>query len=311
MGTDVGTADSVLKAFGAGVTLFAGYLYLRVSPYRRYKAEHLRTDRFALHVFGFALISYALSVLIASVIDRRFAGTFIHVNLHKVAEHYAHVEVPVLLTILVAPLLGAVDSLFITFLMRRDPAVVERSWKKPVAKVRTAAVTRFILKCDDAATRLLHRAFIFRKPIMVTLKSGKVYVGQPAGSIGDPSVRAHSIKIIPLVSGYRDPDTHKVELPTKYKDVYQMMVLREKKEPDRPDDPLAKDLADLTCGDGSKFLTDMQDIGVVVLWSEVQSLSLYDENIYRAFQGAVPPGNVRQTWLGKDGIIAKLLALTD
>jgi hypothetical protein len=311
MGTDVGAAESVLKAFGAGVTLFAGYLFLRASPYRRYKAEHLRTDRFALHVFGFALISYALSVLIASVIDRKFPGTFIQINLKKVAEYYVRVEVPVLLTILVAPLLGAADSLFITFLMRRDPAVVERSWRKPVAKIRTAAVTRFILKCDDAATRLLHRATIFRKPLMVTLKSGKVYVGQPAGSIGDPSVRAHSIKIIPLVSGYRHPETHKVELPTRYKDVYKMMVLREKKEPDRPDDPLAKDIADLTCSDGSKVVTDMQDIGVVVLWSEVQSLSLYDENIYRAFQGAAPPGKGRRTWLGKDGIIAKLLALTD
>ncbi len=181
-------AESVLKAFGAGLTLFSGYLFLLASPYRRFKAEHLRTDRFALHVFGFALISYAISVLITSVIDRKFPGTFVHLNLHKLADSYVHVEVPVLLTILVAPLLGATDSLFVMFLMRRDPAVIGHSWSKPSTKIRSAAITRFVLKCDDAATRLLHRATIFRKPIMLTLKSGKVYVGQPAGSIGDPSV---------------------------------------------------------------------------------------------------------------------------
>jgi hypothetical protein len=303
--------ETVLKAFGASVTLFAGYLFLRMSPYRRFKAEHLRTDRFALHVFGLALISYGISVVIASVIDRKFPGTSVQTFLHKLADSYAHVEVQVVVTIVLAPMLGALDSLIITFLMRRDPAVVERSWKKLITKIRAAAVARFILKCDDAAIRLLYRATIFRKPLMLTLKSGKVYVGQPVGSIGDPSVRAHSIKIIPLVSGYRNPDTHKVELPTKYRDVYQMMALRQKEEPTNPDDPLARDIADLACRDGSSVVTDMQDIGVVVLWSEIQSLSLYDENIYRAFQTPTAEKD-RRTWLGKNGIIAKLLlALTE
>jgi hypothetical protein len=303
----VAEGESVLKAFGTGVIVFAGYLFLRMSPYRRFKAEHLRTDRFALHVFGLALISYGISVLVASFIDRKFPTSFVATYLHKLAGSYAHVEVPVVVTILLAPVLGILDSLIITFRMGSDPAVVERSWKKPITKARAAAVARYILQCDDAATRLIHRATIFRKPLMLTLKSGKVYVGQPVGGIGDPSVRAHSIKIIPLVSGYRNPDTHKVELPTKYLDVYQMMVLRQKEEPTNPDDPLAKDIADLACRDGSSAVTDMQDIGVVVLWSEIQSLSLYDENIYRAFQ--IPPDEKeRRTWFGKEGVIAKLLS---
>jgi hypothetical protein len=109
------------------------------------------------------------------------------------------------------------------------------------------------------------------------------------------------------VSGYRNPDTHKVELPTKYLDVYQMMALRQKEEPTNPDDPLAQDIADLACPDGSNVVTDMQDIGVVVLWSEIQSLSLYDENIYRAFQVS-PARKEHRPWLGKDGIIVRLLS---
>lgn len=215
-----------------------------------------------------------------------------------------------LCSVLVAPLLGVVDSLRITYHMRRDPAVTQHSWWQPIAKTRFAAVARFILECDDAATRLLHRATIFRKSIMLTLKSGKVYVGAPVGGIGDPSVRAQSIKIIPLLSGYRDPDTHKVNLPTRYKDIYAKMDLKKKDEkPTNPQDPLARDIAAFKLSDSESIETDMQDIGVVVLWSEIQSLSLYDDNIYSAFQAMGPPADKRQSaFLGKDGLLSQLFS---
>jgi hypothetical protein len=301
--------ESVFKGFGVSVTLFAGYLVLRCSPYRRFKAEHLRTDRFALHVLGFALLAYAISVLVASVIEREFKGGVLH-NLLLIAMSYTHLEAPVICSVLVAPLLGVVDSLRITYHMRRDPAVTQHSWWHPIAKTRFAAVARFILECDDAATRLLHRATIFRKPIMLTLKSGKVYVGAPVGGIGDPSVRAQSIKIIPLLSGYRDPDTHKVNLPTRYKDIYAKMDLKKKDEkPTNPQDPLARDIAAFKLSDSESIETDMQDIGVVVLWSEIQSLSLYDDNIYSAFQAMGPPTDKRKpAFLGKDGLLSQLFS---
>jgi hypothetical protein len=145
---------------------------------------------------------------------------------------------------------------------------------------------------------------------MLTLKSGKVYVGAPVGGIGDPSVRAQSIKIIPLLSGYRDPDTHKVNLPTRYKDIYAKMDLKKKDEkPTNPQDPLARDIAAFKLSDSESIETDMQDIGVVVLWSEIQSLSLYDDNIYSAFQAMGPPADKRQSaFLGKDGLLSQLFS---
>jgi hypothetical protein len=60
--------EALAKALGASVPLLAGYLFLRMSPYRRYRAEHLRTDRFALHVFEFSVVCYAVGVLTASFI---------------------------------------------------------------------------------------------------------------------------------------------------------------------------------------------------------------------------------------------------
>jgi len=124
----------------------------------------------------------------------------------------------------------------------------------------------------------------------VAVWSGKVYVGQPVEAMRDPSVRAHSIKIIPLYSGYRDEKTHKVELPTKYRDITSAIQLREKEhEPANPADPLARDLADLRTKDGDSIEIDIQDMGIVILWSEIQSLTMYDDNIYKAFQAMGPP----------------------
>jgi hypothetical protein len=173
--------------------------------------------------------------------------------------------------------------------------------------MRAAAAARFVLKCDDAATRLLYRATIYRKPLMITLKSGKVYVGQPVGGLGDPSVRSQSIKIIALYSGYRDAITHKVELPTKYRIIVSAVRMQEEGEPANPEDPLARDIADLKMKDGKSVEIDMQDMGIVILWREIQFLTVYDDNIYHAFQAMEDPTKKpRFALFGKDGLFAHL-----
>src|ERR1700723_1702156 len=97
--------ESVLKAFGVSVTLFGGYLFLRTSPYRRFLAEHLRTDRFTFHVLGFALLSYAFSVVLASIVEREFISGWVPDTLGT-AKQYTHLETPVLFTVFLAPILG-------------------------------------------------------------------------------------------------------------------------------------------------------------------------------------------------------------
>src|SRR6185312_17250713 len=47
--------DFAREAFGAGVAIFAGYAFFRTSYYRRFYLEHWRTDRFALHILGYAI----------------------------------------------------------------------------------------------------------------------------------------------------------------------------------------------------------------------------------------------------------------
>jgi hypothetical protein len=208
---------------------------------------------------------------------------------HSVAQ-YTHIQAPVMIAIALALIWAVVNSLYTAFVMRRDPALQLVDWRQPFARMRLAAVARSIRKSDDSVLRLLWRATIYGTPLMVTLKSGKVYVGKSAETIADPFVRAQSLKIIPLQSGYRDEKTHRAELSTDYQRIYEMMQRKPEEEegPVNLSDPLAIEYMDLKCTDGTLVEVDMQDMGVVILWSEVQSLTSYGDNIYRAFQDAGP-----------------------
>jgi hypothetical protein len=293
------------KAFGASVSLLAGYLFLRISPYRGYRADHLRSDRFALHVFGFSILCYVAGVSIASVISYKFGGSPTDVYLGKFSK-YTELSTSVLCTLAASPFLAVLDRLFITVWMFRDPAVRQHTWSHPAKKSDAAAVARFISRCDDAAIRTLHRATFYRKPLMLTLKSAKVYVGIPVRGIGNPSVHANFIKIFPIYSGYRDSTTQKVELSTRYRDITSQMTPWHDERPKNSDDPLAQDIADMQLADDELVAIDMQDMGVVILWSEVVTISMYDENIYRAFQAVGPPPKARPGLFGKDGVLAQI-----
>ncbi len=299
--------ESVVKAFSLSLTLFAGYLFIRLSPYRRFQAENLRPDRYAYHVLGFSLALYLVGVAIAVAIGFDVEDGPMSKLAHNVAQ-YTHIQAPVIITIALALILAVVDSLCTAFVMRRDPALQLVDWTQPFARMRLAAVARSIRKSDDSVLRLLWRATIQGTPLMVTLKSGKVYVGKSAETISDPSVRSQSLKIIPFLSGYRN-ETHKVELPTDYQRIYEMMRRKpeEEEQPVNLSDPLAVEYVDLKCRDGTLVEVDMQNMGVVILWSEVQSLTLYDKNIYRAFQDTGPAKKTGALF-GKDGLVTRLLA---
>jgi hypothetical protein len=302
--------ESVVKAFSLSLTLFAGYLFTWLSPYRRFQAENLRPDRYAYHVLGVSLALYLVGVAIAVGIGFDVESGPLYDVAHSVAR-YTHIQAPVMIAIALALILAGLDSLCTAFVMRRDPALQLVGWTQPFARMRLAAVARSIRKSDDSVLRLLWRATIYGTPLMVTLKSGKVYVGKSAEAIADPSVRAQSLKIIPFRSGYRNEKTHKVELPTDYQRIYEMMQ-RKPEEVEGPvnlSDPLAIEYMDLNCTDGTLVEIDMQDMGVVILWSEVQSLTLYDDNIYRAFQDSGPAKKKGAgTMFGKDGLVTRLVA---
>jgi hypothetical protein len=199
----------------------------------------------------------------------------------------AGITTPVINAIFLGVVLAALDNCRVRILMRNDASV---SGSAHFEGLRKAAVARFVHKSRDSALRAIFRAIVLKKPLMVTLKSHKVYVGKPYDLLWDDPTQALTfMKILPSKSGYRDPDTKKVTLQTRYDDLLTERLVEyvdgtPKKKPPVTD-PLASDILGLTNASGEVIAdVDIADMGVVISWAEVESLTIFDENLYNAFQ---------------------------
>lgn len=281
-------SDAARTLFSASISLLAGYSFLRMSYYRRFASESVRTDRFALLVLGYSFLFYVLGHVVAEFIPYWTPAFLEHVSSGLEA---AGITTPVINAIFLGGLFAAFDNCRVRFLMRNDAYV---SGSTHFEGLRKAAVARFVHKSRDAALRAIFRAMVLKKPLMVTLKSHKVYVGKPYILLSeDPTQALTFIKILPSKSGYRDPATKKVTLQTRYDELLTSRLVEYAdsfpKKPPPISDPLASDVLGLTNARGEVVAdVDLADMGVVISWAEVEALTIYDENLYKAFQDQAP-----------------------
>jgi hypothetical protein len=280
--------EAARSVFSASIALLAGYTFIRVSYYRRFSAEYLKTDRFALHILGYSFVFFILGDVIAEFMHDWTPRWFESVRTGLGA---AGVTAQVANAILLGFVLAVFDNVRVRYLMRRDTSISARSGF--FEGIRIAAVARFVRKSNDSALRAIFRATILKKPLMVTLKSHKVYVGRPYLMFwDDPTQVLTFIKILPIKSGYRDPNTKKVSLPTRYNELSDRLVELDDSASRMPQDvadPLASDILGLTNTKNEIVAqVDIEDLGVVIAWSEVESLTIYDDNLYTAFQEQTP-----------------------
>jgi hypothetical protein len=96
---------------------------------------------------------------------------------------------------------------------------------------------------------------------------------------------------LPFYSGYRDTNTKKVVFTTVYRELADSLEEVPGVPAVRLGDPLATDVYLLKAGDGSDSAqVDIEDLGIVLSLSEITSLSLYDDAIYKWFQTRAPGG---------------------
>jgi hypothetical protein len=107
--------------------------------------------------------------------------------------------------------------------------------------------------------KLLFRALTREKYVMVTLRSGKVYIGRVTVSLAPQDETAFSL--LPIKSGYREAEG-RLCLTTHYDEVYERIY---ETEPE----PLAKEM--------------IADFGVVIPVREVVSASLYRDDVHRRY----------------------------
>jgi hypothetical protein len=290
--------DVARSAFSASIALLAGYSFVRLCYFRRFTAESLRADRYALHVLGYSFALFVLGELAAQFIPYWTPERFLSIeaDLEKLG-----ITAPFLNALLLGPALALLDNGRVRWLMRRDKSLrllrEDRALSGPrrfFRGIRLAAVARFVRRSNDAGLRAIFRAVLLQKNLMVTLKNNKVYVGKPYVSMTDDPTQALTfIKLLPLKSGYRDPTSKKVIFSTRYDHLAERLAELdgEKARKDRTD-PLENDLVGLTNQlDELIAPIDIEDLGVVIAWLQVESLTIYDENLYRAFQ-ALPTNEV-------------------
>jgi len=117
--------------------------------------------------------------------------------------------------------------------------------------------------------RLVLRAIERSLPMLVTLDNGKVYVGYAIRTI-DPTAETKELRILPVFSGFRSPETGDVTFTTNYS-----KVLMEVSKGDEEDDSEVGDceLSHLTAG----------DFEVVIPVSRIVTSTLYDSVAFSRF----------------------------
>lgn len=74
---------------------------------------------------------------------------------------------------------------------------------------------------DNPMDEMFFDSLVDRKPILLTLKNKKIYIGI-VNALGEPNEKEgpnQHISILPIISGYRDKDTMCVVLKSEYKEV--------------------------------------------------------------------------------------------
>lgn len=125
---------------------------------------------------------------------------------------------------------------------------------------QSKAINRAIKESNDFLEILLEKALSETKQISITLKSSKIYIGFVTSNF-DPSYDRKYLKILPLLSGYRDAVDKSVVITTDYSRVYEKVINNEK--------------------EFSHLNPD--DFEVVVPIFEVQSINIFDPDAYVLF----------------------------
>jgi hypothetical protein len=129
-------------------------------------------------------------------------------------------------------------------------------WVHPLEK----EARRTIAKWNDFLEVLLTRALDEAKAVSVTLKSRKVYIGFITGGL-DPINERKYLIMLPMQSGYREPETLNMRLVLNYAPVYAQLIQQ----------------------NNQLLLQGIRDFRVVLPVAEIQSVNLFDSEAYTHF----------------------------
>ena len=140
-------------------------------------------------------------------------------------------------------------------------------------------IDRVIDAKGDPLELMLRKSLKETKSVLISVKSGKVYVGLVTYN-SSPAVSVESMKIFPVRSGYRNVNTKTVEFTTDY------------------DAVLNKILAN----DSAVAGIDLSDFEIVIPFREIESMTIFDPTVYGLFSSlrVIPPSNPSQSTINSN-----------
>lgn len=122
---------------------------------------------------------------------------------------------------------------------------------------------QFLLKLaieNNDFEKLILRSTEKSQPLLFTLSSGKVYVGW-AVRAPNPVEKRSAVRILPMLSGYKDPNNHKIHFTTDYEVIHKISN---------------KELPQLEH-------VELEDIEIVLSSDEIVSSHLFDLELWQYF----------------------------
>ena len=216
--------------------LISGYYFTHHYIPRQVYSERLEGHRLIFDSTLFGLLFLFLSYTIVFLITKCWPSALYYWSLY--------VPYDKLGTAILSLLIGLISP----HLLNR---IVDK--KKQAAKV--------ISEIGTELEKLVLHAIHHTKLVSITLTNGKVYIGFMAKSL-EPKQQKRFITILPTLSGYRDVETKKLHITTKYDEVYQK---------------IAKGDIDI------KGLDD-SDFEIIIPVSEILTANIFNVELYKEFQ---------------------------
>jgi hypothetical protein len=183
------------------LALAAGYLFTRLFHYTVYRTERRSGYHLLFEAAGWGIALLAISqalLLASSQLPNRV------------------VEPITRLWSAFAPIPGVAPFAVALTLALVLPALLNTIYS------RDRAARRVIVRRGSEIERLLYHSINSLLPLSVTLKNEKVYIGWPVWT-PEPRTPLRDVRILPAVSGFRDPQTKHLTLTTQYLAAYEQI----------------------------------------------------------------------------------------
>jgi hypothetical protein len=232
------------------IPLLAGYIFAVLFPPSGYNAAREEGQKLYFRAMFYGLFIFVSTLLINIIVIKEFPGLVTQTKLfitYVLEQSFQAQSTQHNIQIIFLGLISVIYAIFLGLASNVSSRFKLYAFHKAIV--------------NDDIEIIITRAVLRGLPISVTMNSGKVYVGF-VGRTTDPKESRKDIKILPLLSGYRDKDTHSINFTTNYYSIYES-------------------------NDNSLSHLKPEDFEIAFPLSELSSINLFDIDAYNKFNPVI------------------------